>query len=62
MPEGAAQHNVCSYDKFLGIRGLNLMNSTDNTRFNLRSIHTECRLSAASGRCYTWVAHECRRA
>jgi hypothetical protein len=29
--------DVCSSDNFLGIYGLNLTNSTDNTRFKLRS-------------------------
>jgi hypothetical protein len=37
MPKRGAQKDVCSSDNFPGIHGLNSTNSTDNTRFKLRS-------------------------
>jgi hypothetical protein len=37
MPKRGAQIDVCSLDNFLGIHELNSTNSTDNTRFKLRS-------------------------
>jgi hypothetical protein len=53
MPECSAQNDVCSLDDFLVIYGLNSANSTDNTRFELMSNHTERRLSA----CFAAVLH-----
>jgi hypothetical protein len=40
MPERGAKNDVYSSDNFMGIYGLNLTYSTDNTRFKLRSNHT----------------------
>jgi hypothetical protein len=39
MPKRGAQNDVCSSDNFPGVYGLNSTNSTDNTRFKLRSNH-----------------------
>jgi hypothetical protein len=40
MLKRGAQNDVRNSDKIMGIYGLNSINSTDNTRFNLRSNHT----------------------
>eukprot|EP00961_Rhodomonas_salina_P146665 1974800-Rhodomonas_salina.2 len=46
MPKRGAQNDVCSSDNFSGVYGLNSTNSTDNTRFKLRSNHPGWRLTA----------------
>jgi hypothetical protein len=39
MPKRGAQKDVSSSYNFMGVYGLNSTNSTDNTRFKLRSNH-----------------------
>jgi hypothetical protein len=44
MPKRGAGNDVCSYDNFLGIYGLNSTNSIDNTRFRVMCLAVYCLL------------------
>jgi hypothetical protein len=64
MPKRGAQNDVCSSNNFMGIYGLNSTNSTDNTRFKLRSTHPgwpDGGLMLASRLSYKWMVlgHRC---
>jgi hypothetical protein len=56
MPKRGAHNDLYSSDNFPGIYGLNSTNSTDNTRFKVRSRATpDDGLLLASRLSYNWV-------